>query len=54
MTHTVLLVIGLYLVLGLFETRFPAQRGQTIEGRLRNVASRKKLRACNESELGVP
>jgi sterol desaturase/sphingolipid hydroxylase (fatty acid hydroxylase superfamily) len=37
MRDTLLLVIGLYLVLGLFEARFPAHREQTIEGRLRNM-----------------
>lgn len=38
MSDTILLIVGLYLVFGLFEMRFPAERGQKIEGRLRNMA----------------
>ncbi len=37
MTRTILTIGTLYLVLGVFEYLFPAERGQSAKGRLRNI-----------------
>ncbi|KAA0206847.1 sterol desaturase family protein [Candidatus Uhrbacteria bacterium] len=37
MTRTILIILGLYAILGVFEYFFPAERGQTARGRLRNL-----------------
>ncbi len=37
MPSTLILVTGLYIVLGLFEIKFPAEQGQSFSGKVRNI-----------------